>query len=162
MVPSVPDTCVMSSFSSTAVRPVALLAVAAFVAGCGGGSKSTTVVIERPAGGQGSISAAFDAQRARGQDAEAKSNARNMVSQVESCSIDNAGEYTHCADLGNTGLPIGAGPGEVEVQTARITYSVTAHSRSGNTFRFTKKSNGISDRTCEVHADPGGCVGGTW
>jgi hypothetical protein len=152
----------MNSFLSTAVKPMTLLAIAAFVVGCGGGGKSTTVVIEQPQDSQNTVVAAFTAQRARGQDAEAKSIARNMVSQLESCATDYAGEYTHCADLRNTGLPIGPGPGEVEVQTARITYSVTAHSRSGNTFRFAKKSNGTSDRTCEVHADPGGCVGGTW
>jgi hypothetical protein len=162
MVPSVPDTCAMGSFLSTAVKPATLLAIAAFVVGCGGGSKSTTVVIQQPTSSQ-DVAAAIAAQPARGQDAEAKSNTRNMVSQVESCSVDYAGSYTHCANPRNTGLPIGAGPGQVEVQAASAGYTVTGHSRSGNTFVIVKDSStGVTKRTCEVHADPGGCLGGTW
>ena len=161
MVPSVPDTCAMTSFLSTAAKPATLLAITAFVVGCGGGSKATTVVIQQPTDSQ-SVIAAVAAQPARGQDAEAKSNARNMVSQVESCSVDYAGSYTHCADPRNTGLAIGSGPGQVEVKAADATYTVTAHSRSGNAFLITKKSNGTAQRTCQVDADPGGCLGGTW
>src|SRR3954469_24227631 len=161
MVPSVPDTCAMSTFLSTAVKPATLLSIAAFVAGCGGGSKSTTVVIQQPTDSQ-IVAAAFAAQPARGADAEAKSNARNLVSQVESCAADNSGTYEHCEDVRNTGLPIGSGPGQVEAQTARITYTVTAHSRSGNTFQLVKDSTGTFSRTCRAHADPGGCLDGTW
>jgi type IV pilus assembly protein PilA len=162
MVPSVPDTCAMGSFLSTAAKPATLLAIAAFVVGCGDGGRSTTVVIEQPQGSQTSLVAAFTAQRARGQDAEAKSDARNMVSQVESCAADYSGEYEHCEDVRNTGLAIGSGPGQVEVQTARITYTVTAHSRSGNTFQIIKNASGIASRACKVDDDPGGCLGGTW
>src|SRR4051794_37562223 len=161
MVPAVPDTCAMGSFLSTAVKPAILLAIAAFVVGCGGGSKSTTVVIQQPTSSQ-DVAAAIAAQPARGQDAEAKSNARNMVSQVESCAADYSGNYTHCEDLGNTGLAIGSGPGQVEVQSSGTTYTVTAHSSSGNTFQIIKEPSGVSTRTCQVHADPGGCVGGSW
>jgi type IV pilus assembly protein PilA len=161
MVPSVPDTCVMGSFLGTAVKPATLLAIAAFVVGCGGGSKSTTVVIQQPTSSQ-DVAAAIAAQPARGQDAEAKSNARNMVSQVESCAVDYSGEYEHCEDVRNTGLAIGSGPGQVEVQTARSTYSVTAHSESGNTFQIIKNASGIASRACRVQDDPGGCLGGTW
>src|SRR4051794_12120997 len=94
----------MGSFLSTAVKPATLLAIAAFVVGCGGGTKSTTVVIQQPTGSQ-DVAAAFAAQPARGQDAEAKSDARNMVSQVESCAADNSGTYENCEDVRNTGLP---------------------------------------------------------
>jgi type IV pilus assembly protein PilA len=153
----------MGSFLSTAVKPATLLAIAAFVVGCGGGSKSTTVVIQQPTGSQ-DVAAAFAAQPARGQDAEAKANARNMVSQVETCAVDYAGSYTRCANPRNTGLPIGEGPGQVEVQAASAGgYTVAGHSRSGNTFVLVKDpSTGVTKRTCEVHADPGGCHGGTW
>ena len=52
---------------------------------------------------------AFLGQQKKGQDAEAKANARNTVSQVESCASDTQGDYTQCvtaAQLGNTGLNI--------------------------------------------------------
>ena len=53
---------------------------------------------------------AFLGQEKKGEDAEAKSNARNAVSQVESC-YANEQTYANCdtaAQLGNTGLPIDA------------------------------------------------------
>ena len=49
---------------------------------------------------------AFLGQRSKGQDSSAKSDARNMVSQVESCYSD-AQDYTNCVtttQLGSTGL----------------------------------------------------------
>jgi type IV pilus assembly protein PilA len=144
------------------LAPAALLVSLTFIVGCGGGGRSTTVVIQQPPGSGKSVIADFNAQRARGQDAEAKSDARNMVSQVEVCAAENSGDYTHCADPTNTGLAIGSGPGQVEAQTSKATYTVTAHSRSGNTFQFIKEPTGVSTRTCQVHADPGGCVGGSW
>src|SRR5918998_6873650 len=58
---------------------------------------------------------AFLGQRAKGQDGEAKSNARNMVSQIESCYTQKQA-YTNCVnsgDLGNTGLKYGTEKGEV-------------------------------------------------
>src|SRR5215210_4389479 len=54
---------------------------------------------------------AFLSQRQKGQDSDAKSNARNMVSQIESCFTETE-LYTSCstaAQLGNTGLPIVSG-----------------------------------------------------
>src|SRR3954447_7832051 len=162
MVAGVPDTSAMGSVLRAPSGPAALLVALTFIVGCGGGGKSATSVIQHPPGGEKSLMADFNAQRARGLDAEAKSNARNMVSQVESCAVDYSGNYTHCADLGNTGLPIGAGPGQVEVETASATYTVTAHSRTGNTFQLIKDASGTLRRTCRVRRDPGGCLGGTW
>src|SRR5687767_15856755 len=57
----------------------------------------------------------FLGQQKKGQDASAKSDARNMVSQVESCFADTQA-YNQCntaAALGNTGLEWGAGAGQV-------------------------------------------------
>src|SRR3954451_9814512 len=51
---------------------------------------------------------AFLGQRSKGQDASAKSDARNMVSQVESCYV-NQQTYSSCTDsstLGTTGLAL--------------------------------------------------------
>src|SRR3954453_3976312 len=60
---------------------------------------------------------AFLGQRSKGQDSSAKSDARNMVSQIESCYSD-AQTYSQCtstAQLGNTGLNLGGGSGQVQV-----------------------------------------------
>jgi type IV pilus assembly protein PilA len=112
---------------------------------------------------------AFLGQQKKGQDAEAKSLARNAVSQVESCATDNAGVYTNCttaAQLGNTGLDVVAappGPGQVSVAATGggAGYDVTAKSKSGNTFTISKNpGTGISSRSC-TGAD-GGCKNLTW
>jgi type IV pilus assembly protein PilA len=63
---------------------------------------------------------AFLGQREKGQDSAAKSDARNMVSHMESCFTD-AEVYTGCkAKLtsGATGLDIGTTAGKVEVDDA--------------------------------------------
>ena len=106
---------------------------------------------------------AFLGQREKGQDANAKSDARNMVSQVESCYADSQ-NYTACdtaGELGATGLSVGSGSGQVEVSASDVsTYTVTAHSKSGGTFRIVKAADGTSSRTCSGGTK--GCNGGTW
>src|SRR5437763_12065615 len=46
---------------------------------------------------------AFLGQRSKGQDSSAKSDARNLVSQVESCFTDNQ-DYTSCTSTGQAGM----------------------------------------------------------
>jgi len=109
---------------------------------------------------------AFLGQRAKGQDGEAKSNARNMVSQVESC-YSQKQSYTACdttADLGNTGLTIGGSAGQVSVAGDGQGYVITGHSQSGNTFTITKAADsGATSRTCNGEAaGNGGCNGTSW
>ena len=113
---------------------------------------------------------AFLGQQEKGQDADAKSNARNLVSQVESCFATEQ-TYANCdtaAELGTTGLSIGGAVGQVEVTagTANATdYTIVAHSRasSGGAHNFTiAKTTAGTTRTCTV-AGKGGCpTGGTW
>ena len=108
---------------------------------------------------------AFLGQRSKGQDASSKSDARNMVSQVESCYSD-AQNYSSCTtsgQLGNTGLDIGTGSGQVTVAGAGSdTYTITASSKSGNTFTITKNNTGVISRTCSS-AGSGSCLSsGTW
>src|SRR2546421_6821766 len=84
---------------------------------------------------------AFLGQRSKGQDSSAKSDARNLVSQVESCYTD-AQDYTSCAStsqLTSTGLPIvnsGAlASGKVAVvEAVSNAYTIAAQSKSGNFF----------------------------
>ena len=59
----------------------------------------------------------FLGQQKKGQDASAKSDARNLVSQVEACFSDTQ-DYTQCntaSALGATGLPYGTGVNQVSV-----------------------------------------------
>ena len=108
---------------------------------------------------------AFLSQRSKGQDTDAKSNARNMVSQLESCySQDQA--YTNCAtseDVTKSGLPIGTGVGEVGFTTsAADSYVITAKSKSANIFTMTKTAGAAVVRGCTT-GGKGGCpTGGVW
>ncbi len=114
---------------------------------------------------------AFLGQRAKGQDGEAKSNGRNMVSQVESCATGNNGSYTNCttsAGLGTTGLTLGTSAGQVAVTAtgSGAGYTVVGYSQSGNTFTIAKDgSTGATTRSCSnAGAANGGCTtnGGSW
>jgi len=100
----------------------------------------------------------FLSQQGKGQDASAKSNARNTVSQVESCNVDQQ-NYANCttsAQLGNTGLNIVSGtpgPGAVSITANGATgYSIVAGSASNNntaTFTITKDpATGLTTRSC--------------
>jgi type IV pilus assembly protein PilA len=104
----------------------------------------------------------FLGQQKKGQDASAKSDARNMVTQVESCFADSQ-DYRTCvtaAQLGTTGLNIGTGVGQVGVTaSAADSYVVTGYSKSNNTFLITKASGGAPTRTCTT-AGNGGCNAG--
>ena len=111
----------------------------------------------------------FLGQRSKGQDASAKSDARNMVSQVESCYATEQ-DYTKCdtdAELSAggaepTGLTWGTGGGQVSVTGATTSsYTVEGVSKSGDVFTITKSSSGTS-RTCTT-GGKGACPsGGTW
>ena len=83
----------------------------------------------------------FLGQRDKGNDASAKSDARNAVSHVESCAVDNNGDYTNCTTataLGSSGLDTGTGAGQVQVVAAGTgTFTVSAKSKSGAGTFFT-------------------------
>ena len=107
---------------------------------------------------------AFLGQRQKGQDADAKSNARNMVSALESC-YTTSQSYASCAtsqDVTESGITTGAGSGQVALMLAAGTYTIVAKSESGNTFTITKGVSGPVTRTCTT-AGSGGCkAGGVW
>src|SRR5206468_6721187 len=76
---------------------------------------------------------AFLGQRSKGQDASAKSDARNMVSQVESCYTD-AQDYSQCTNPSNTGLslttfPPAARSANVALQAGNDDYTIVAASK---------------------------------
>jgi len=105
---------------------------------------------------------AFLGQRAKGQDASAKSDARSMVSAMEACYTE-VDKYDPCPD-GAPGITMGTGPGETEVTPAGDSYTIIAHSKNGNTFTIVKALSSIVTRTCDTSGGTpgGGCKGGTW
>jgi type IV pilus assembly protein PilA len=100
----------------------------------------------------------FLGQRTKAQDSSAKSDARNMVSQMESCFTD-ANTYTGCPGS-NTGLPSTVTATPTTTTTAGDGYKVVATSKSGNTFTITKAADGTTTRTCT--GSNGGCSNSTW
>lgn len=104
----------------------------------------------------------FLGQREKAQDTDAKSNARSLVEHIEACYADTQ-DYTKCtvADLGQTGLPVGNGLGEVTFAVNGSTaYVVTSKSRSGGTFTLTRTANAPMSRACV--GGTSGCNNGTW
>jgi len=102
----------------------------------------------------------FLGQRTKAQDSSAKSDARNAVSQMESCYTD-ANTYNNCPGT-QTGLDIGTNPGQVAITItdSGAGYKVVATSKSNNTFTITKAANGTTTRSCS--GSGGGCVNSTW
>jgi type IV pilus assembly protein PilA len=104
----------------------------------------------------------FLGQRQKAQDTDAKANARQLVTQVESCYTVTQ-DYTKCqaADLTDTGLPIGGAQGQVTVSSGAVdTYVVTALSKSGGTFTITHSGTSPNVRGCSGGSK--GCNGGSW
>ncbi|MGZ4202778.1 MAG: type IV pilin protein [Thermoleophilaceae bacterium] len=106
----------------------------------------------------------FLGQRSKAQDSSAKSDARNLVSQLESCYTDNntyvgTGNGNSCLS-GNTGLSLGTTQGQVEVTSATAGgYTIVAHSKSGGDYTIDKNAgSGVVTRTCSG----GACSGGSW
>src|SRR3954462_7959543 len=114
---------------------------------------------------------AFLGQRDKSKDANAKSDARNLVSEVESC-FTQENLYDSCTaspKLDVSGFTLASGApaaksGEVSVAASGETYTIVAASRSGNFFTITKDSSGLVDRTCDTSEGSahGGCGGSSW
>ncbi len=102
-------------------------------------------------------------QQQKAQDTDAKSNARQLVTAVESCYATEV-TYLNCtsAKMGaESGLSIGSAKGQVDVAVADATsYTVTAKSKSGGTFTITRPTTGPLQRGCSGGTK--GCSGGSW
>ena len=107
---------------------------------------------------------AFLGQREKGQDSAAKSDARNMVSHMESCFTD-AETYATCTNAklntAATGLNVAAGPGGVQiVNPTAAGYEVIATSKSNRQFKITHASGSADVRSCTPNG--GGCSSSSW
>ena len=109
---------------------------------------------------------AFLGQQKKGQDASAKSDARNVVSSVQSCFAETQ-DYAKCdtgAELEATGSKPGVkvdGTGATVAITAGTPtggYTVAATSKSGGTFSIITAADGSTTRTCSG----GSCVDEKW
>jgi type IV pilus assembly protein PilA len=107
----------------------------------------------------------FLGQSRKGQDASAKSDARNAVSQVETCFIDEQ-DYSNCDEETDRAMY------SSEIDWDKITvatsgigtdiFRIDAVSRSNNHFLITKKDDGRFERTCTAPGT-GGCPSdGSW
>jgi type IV pilus assembly protein PilA len=108
---------------------------------------------------------AFLSQRQKGQDASAKSDTRNMVTQMESCFSQDQ-DYTNCnssQDVQTSGIAVGSGRGQVELSGAGAnSFTAVGHSKSGNDFTAVKTTSGPVARTCTT-ASAGSCLAtGSW
>jgi type IV pilus assembly protein PilA len=122
----------------------------------------------------------FLGQQKKGQDASAKSDARNLVSHVESCFADSQ-DYSVCKSPAQTGLNVGpadnvpAAGKQVTVSNVLATkdgYTVVAKSASGNFFAITRSAAGVISHDCGTGmtaagvgsgAGTGSCpTGGNW
>jgi type IV pilus assembly protein PilA len=105
----------------------------------------------------------FTGKRENAGDVEAKSNARNLMTHVDSCFVPEE-DFTMCeteAQVGTHGLDWGNGPGQVSVtDTTEKTYEIEAVSRDGNVFAIRRSTDGTFDRTCDEAA--AGCKDGAW
>lgn len=134
-----------------------VLALGAIASGCGGDSAAKSTKAAAP-----------NQQQQVQDDATAKTNARDLIAQMETCYVDQM-TYAPCKLAADgtvagedTGLTAGSAPGQVSSTATDVGYVVTAKSKSGNAFVITKADDGTLARTC-TPAGKGGCpAAATW
>ncbi len=107
---------------------------------------------------------AFLTQRSKGQDSAAKSDVRNLVSQMEACFTEDD-KYIGCTaalNIDNTNLDIGPNPGQVRIVSEGLNgYVLEAISRAktagvNHRFRLTHTLGAADLKECDVDGK-GGC-----
>jgi type IV pilus assembly protein PilA len=111
----------------------------------------------------------FLGQRDKASDASAKSDARNAISQMESCTADATGSQAAAVNLCKSNADVlGTGDSAVTVTGTTATgsgYTINATSEgTNNVFSITKTtgSPGQFTRSCTVAATGGCRAGGSW
>ncbi len=109
----------------------------------------------------------------KGQDSDAESNARNLVSKVELCYATTE-DYTQCSTQASLGsdlsLDWGSNPGQVRVVTStKTSYKVTAVSKASSdganhTYSIDHSASSGNTKTCTAGSnnDQGSCRNGSW
>jgi type IV pilus assembly protein PilA len=113
---------------------------------------------------------AFLTQRSKGQDAAAKSDVRNMVSQMEACFTEDD-KYIGCTatlNINNTNLDIGPGAGQVRIVTESLLgYEIEAISRAqsggvNHRYRLIHTLGAADVKECDVDGKGGCPPSGLW
>jgi type IV pilus assembly protein PilA len=108
---------------------------------------------------------AFLGQRQKGQDASAKSDARNLVSSMESCYAGTE-TYVGCdtsSDVTQSGISTAGGVGQSTISgLAADGYTIVANSKSGNHFTIAKSGGATITRTCNTSGQGACPSGGSW
>jgi type IV pilus assembly protein PilA len=119
--------------------------------------------------------AMFTTQQDKASDADAKSNASGLAAAMKVCYVDTQ-DYNDCDGvgatdkLGQTGLPMGSGAGQVSVSVGSTnSFVITAISKATNgggphKFMVSESGSGPLTRTCTLGSgnDGGGCHSGSW
>jgi type IV pilus assembly protein PilA len=111
----------------------------------------------------------FLGQSDKSKDASAITNVRNLVTQMEACGALTGGTFVPCDHpamvAAQTGLPLGAGAGQVEVGTAPAPtlseYTLVAHSRSGTDFTLVRSIAGFT-HSCDAPGSGACSAAGDW
>jgi type IV pilus assembly protein PilA len=99
----------------------------------------------------------FLGQRTKAQDSASKSDARNAVTQIESCMVDAL--FAACDTAAESGIPASV---TATAGASEGLYNVVSTSASNNSFTITKENPGTYTRTCTVAATGGCRAGGSW
>ena len=102
---------------------------------------------------------AFLSQRAKAQDSDSKSQARNAVTAVESCYADTQ-NYSQCYTAAD--LPAGVTVTQGGGANASTSFRASHTSASGNVFWIEKQNGGAPTRGCSTAGNAGCKTGGTW
>jgi type IV pilus assembly protein PilA len=105
----------------------------------------------------------FLGQSDKAKDSSAKSNARNAVSQMESCTSDAVGSTSAAVSACSTNPQVlGSGDSVVTVTASGAGYTITATSKTANTFSIQKTTTtpGEFKRTCVATVAGAGCPTG--
>jgi type IV pilus assembly protein PilA len=102
----------------------------------------------------------FLGQRAKAQDASAKSDARTLAGQVEACHTTTE-RYDTC-ESGDGALDDDGVPASVTAVAVAGGYDVTATSQSGNTFVIARRNGNLTRSCSDVGTSKGGCEGTSW
>ena len=104
----------------------------------------------------------FAGKKDLAEDSQAKSNARNLVSYVDSC-YAMTHDFNECQTQAQTeaqDIDWGAAPGQVRVtRTDKNSYEIEAVSRANNTFKIERSISTAMERSCSGTA---GCKNGAW
>ena len=91
------------------------------------------------------------------QDAQAKSDARELATYVEACYVDEL-DYSRCKDAAR-GEDIGLA---TVVSADATTFTIASPSASGNEFRIDRTGAGALRRTCTAPGEAGCPANGRW